>query len=179
MTSSSSIIPGMRFGKLVTQVVDRTRKGKLRWRCQCDCGAETIVQANHLKSGASKSCGCLARETTRARNLGRGPTVGLRFERLVVEREVEGLRCRDGKVVRRWECRCDCGRTVKLTTGQLSTGHTKSCGCLKREGSTRNKTYLEVGTRFGRLVVEGKAASVGKAKMRRGQWRCRCDCGEI
>jgi hypothetical protein len=103
----------------------------------------------------------------------------MRFERLVIEREVESRRQRDGKLHRRWECRCDCGRTVRVTTGQLSTGHTKSCGCLKREGSVRNRTYLEIGTRFGRLVVEGRAVSVGTGRVRRGRWRCRCDCGEV
>lgn len=29
-----------------------------------------------------------------------------------------------------WECRCDCGNTVKVTSGNLTT--TKSCGCMPR-----------------------------------------------
>ncbi len=27
------------------------------WRCLCDCGNETIVTSNHLKSEHTKSCG--------------------------------------------------------------------------------------------------------------------------
>ena len=29
------------------------------WVCKCDCGNETIVQSNHLRSGHTQSCGCL------------------------------------------------------------------------------------------------------------------------
>lgn len=32
-----------------------------------------------------------------------------------------------------WECRCDCGRTVTTRTASLTTGKTKSCGCLHRD----------------------------------------------
>lgn len=28
------------------------------WRCQCDCGNETVVLACHMVSGHTKSCGC-------------------------------------------------------------------------------------------------------------------------
>lgn len=52
---------GRRFGKLVvlSYVTERTDKRKARWQCKCDCGKEHIVQGNHLKSGNTKSCGCL------------------------------------------------------------------------------------------------------------------------
>lgn len=30
-----------------------------------------------------------------------------------------------------WECKCDCGNTVLVNTGNLVSGSTKSCGCLK------------------------------------------------
>ena len=32
-----------------------------------------------------------------------------------------------------WECVCACSRRVKLTSNQLCTGHTRSCGCLIKE----------------------------------------------
>lgn len=32
-----------------------------------------------------------------------------------------------------WKCLCDCGKVIILPTGSLSTGNTKSCGCLKRD----------------------------------------------
>jgi hypothetical protein len=32
------------------------------WKCKCDCGNITIVDATHLKDGHTKSCNCLNRE---------------------------------------------------------------------------------------------------------------------
>ena len=60
---------------------------------------------------------------------------GQTLNRLVVIRE-HG-RSKSGKVL--WLCRClgvqgdDCGKEVVATTSALRKGHTKSCGCLKRE----------------------------------------------
>jgi hypothetical protein len=32
-----------------------------------------------------------------------------------------------------WECKCDCGNTKVVVGDNLSSGRSKSCGCLKRE----------------------------------------------
>ncbi len=32
-----------------------------------------------------------------------------------------------------WECLCECGNTTKATSWDLRSGHTKSCGCLRKE----------------------------------------------
>lgn len=34
---------------------------------------------------------------------------------------------------RRWLCQCDCGVSKTIRSGDLTTGRTKSCGCLNRE----------------------------------------------
>lgn len=34
-----------------------------------------------------------------------------------------------------WECTCQCGEKVKVATVSLTSGNTKSCGCLDREKS--------------------------------------------
>lgn len=41
-----------------------------------------------------------------------------------------------GKIARRrafWLCRCDCGATASVLAAYLTTGGTKSCGCLRRQ----------------------------------------------
>ena len=45
-------------------------KGQRRkqWICRCECGTETTVTAKHLKSGNTKSCGCLQRESVIKKN---------------------------------------------------------------------------------------------------------------
>jgi hypothetical protein len=60
--------------------------------------------------------------------------VGDRFNRLtIVERVPRPANSKRQAVY--WECRCDCGNTVALYSHLLTSGHTKSCGCLYREGS--------------------------------------------
>lgn len=34
-----------------------------QWLCKCDCGNFVVVKTAHLRSGHTKSCGCLANET--------------------------------------------------------------------------------------------------------------------
>lgn len=36
-------------------------------------------------------------------------------------------------------CRCECGSTVDVDNWALKTGHTKSCGCLKKESFNETK----------------------------------------
>jgi len=55
--------PGDRFGKLVTIRKDETNTTKtIKWICRCDCGNEKIVDGYALRSGKSRSCGCLRAE---------------------------------------------------------------------------------------------------------------------
>lgn len=54
---------GKRFGRLL--VIGRTplyRKKKAHVQCQCDCGAEVIVDVCNLREGHTLSCGCLRNE---------------------------------------------------------------------------------------------------------------------
>jgi len=56
-------ITHQRFGRLVAVEY----LGLSRWRCLCACGGERIVTGNVLRSGKSKSCGCLRIEMGKAR----------------------------------------------------------------------------------------------------------------
>lgn len=50
---------GKRFGRLtVTTLFGLDRFKRRMWKCQCDCGAISIVQAGNLRSGNTVSCGC-------------------------------------------------------------------------------------------------------------------------
>lgn len=50
---------GGRYGRLTVLHEVERRNGRRLYRCQCDCGAETIVMGGNLKQGHVKSCGCL------------------------------------------------------------------------------------------------------------------------
>lgn len=57
-------LTGQRFGRLVAvEATEKRSSGSIVWKCLCDCGKECFVQSCHLKSGATKSCGCLVLET--------------------------------------------------------------------------------------------------------------------
>lgn len=64
-------ITGQRFGRLVVLgQAPAGPNGRTRWRCSCDCGAEVVVgSAYHLKSGNTRSCGCLHKDSARERHL--------------------------------------------------------------------------------------------------------------
>lgn len=59
-------ITGQRFGRLV--VLERLPARRVEsgtviwWRCLCDCGASWDVIGASLRTGKTKSCGCLRRE---------------------------------------------------------------------------------------------------------------------
>ncbi|HWA98544.1 MAG TPA: hypothetical protein VG713_08625 [Pirellulales bacterium] len=50
--------PEVKFGRLTR--VEVLPGG--RWRCLCTCGREKVIRREHLRSGRTKSCGCLRAE---------------------------------------------------------------------------------------------------------------------
>ncbi len=45
--------------------------GNVYWQCRCDCGTRKRVRRDHVRRGATQSCGCLASEVHAARMAGR------------------------------------------------------------------------------------------------------------
>ncbi|MBR2594034.1 MAG: hypothetical protein IKD83_05350 [Firmicutes bacterium] len=74
-----------------------------------------------------------------------------------------------------WECRCDCGKHVQVSTKNLTKGIVKSCGCQRSH--QKQSTNRIKGKRFGRLI----ALTATKKRSYKGSiiWQCKCDCGNI
>lgn len=53
-------LAGKNFGKLTVLCREPKQHKNAWWRCRCDCGKETVVVGAALRSGKTKSCGCLA-----------------------------------------------------------------------------------------------------------------------
>lgn len=68
------------------------------------------------------------------------------------------------------ECKCDCGNKHIVRTDSLTSGSSKSCGCLRRE----SKYEVKKGEKYGKLTV------VSEQFIRKGKMsvRCECECGE-
>lgn len=64
-------LTGQRFGRLRVVRSEKTEKG-LRWLCLCDCGNTPLVASGGMRTGRTRSCGCLHIEATRARRLRHG-----------------------------------------------------------------------------------------------------------
>lgn len=92
-----------------------------------------------------------------------------KFGRLFVVRYAGG-----GK----WECLCDCEKTVYVDSNSLTSGNTKSCGCLNNDlihHKRRNSKDL-THKRYGYLEVLEYVDSNNNGTM----WRCKChNCGSI
>lgn len=66
-------LTGQRFGRLV--VVERAgsdRQKRATWKCQCDCGRETVATSSYLLNGDIRSCGCAKSERMIERNTKHG-----------------------------------------------------------------------------------------------------------
>ena len=124
-------LTGQRFGRLT--VAARAENGphkKTRWRCRCDCGAEVVVGTLLLRSGRTRSCGCLDRERSAAQMAARrkerpqeGPTAAAAV--------VQTLACRlCGEVFvgsyRRAYCSEECRR--RMSSVQRRTYRNRSGG---------------------------------------------------
>lgn len=97
------------------------------WECMCVCGQVTTTSTHALRSGQTKSCGCLQRE--KAQNTGAAnfnDIANRKFGRLTAIRRIESA-----SSVRQamWLCVCDCGKKKKVMSGKLLGGYVISCGC--------------------------------------------------
>lgn len=126
-------LTGKRFGKLT--VLEHC--GSIFWKCKCDCGNIKIIRGQSLREGKTISCGCKKRKDL----------VGKRFGRLVVIKRL-------GFINRQtyYECKCDCGNIVKVTSSNLTKGNSTSCGCYAKElASQRQSIHKMSNTRLYKI----------------------------
>jgi hypothetical protein len=67
--------------------------------------------------------------------------IGKRFNRLIILKFF-GRDCDRGSLV---TCLCDCGKLKTIRLRSVTTGHTKSCGCFKKEQDAILKRNLRHG----------------------------------
>lgn len=181
-------LTGMRFGKLKVLEASynnsKTMKdGKLRWKCQCDCGNISYTLPYLLTSGAAKSCGCGIGDNFRGKSCAKDLT-GQKFGRLTVLKRAENIQHKEKSMAAQWECRCDCGKTVIRKSVALLKGYSKSCGCL-REEIGNNPFEFEVGqevnTKYGKFVIEEKFREEREnVRIKDKKYVCKClNCGEM
>ncbi len=98
------------------------KKNKARrttWICNCVCGKVVDVSTVVLTTGLKTSCGCKTKPKYNFIDL-----TGKTFGALTVLSRLEE-RTKDRGVL--WECKCSCGKMVKIPSNSLTSGNTKTC----------------------------------------------------
>lgn len=72
-----------------------------------------------------------------------------------------------------WRCDCSCGGSKEVPAHRLTTGKTRSCGCMVKEIRERSNI---AGQRYGLLVALEYHHTDEKHKP---HWLFQCDCGNI
>lgn len=155
-------LTGQVFGKLTALRREGSDKRKQAlWVCQCICGRHHKVAAKELRSGNTKSCGACWTDLT-----------GRTFGRLTVSEHAGFINGRH-----HWLCNCICGSQTTVKNGDLLSGSTASCGCLRREANSAvGKLSVKdlTGQKFGNLTVQSRC---GSDKHNTATWNCLCSCG--
>lgn len=132
-------LTGNKYNMLTVIEFAEKRGNESYWLCRCDCGNEKIACGSKLKSGNTKSCGCLRiidtkkRIRARAKEENRISLVGKRFGNLaVIKNKYPDV------ISKQWICQCDCGKIIELSENDLLKNGYKSCGCKKIENAKKS-----------------------------------------
>lgn len=137
---------GQRFGRLLVLRLAAPKQSGSKfvtsWECRCDCGVIKDVIASCLKSGMTKSCGCVRVDLGRASLI---DLTGQRFGKVQVVSRAATRTTRGGQPRTYWLCRCDCGTEKDIASSALRHDLSKSCGCvawdvIRKHGESRGKS---------------------------------------
>ena len=113
-------IKGQVFGELT--VLEKTEKrdnNAVVWKCKCSCGNIVEWDVNRLQQTKYPNCGC------------QKSLIGKTFGKLVVVKKVKKTTKNRSQY---WLCKCECGGTTTLSTGDLRSGRVVGCGCSNSIG---------------------------------------------
>lgn len=155
-------------GKKYNHLTIIAELGKGYVKAKCDCG--NIIKAtksNIIYSQQKKCCSknCPYKEKKYNR-INIENIIGKKYNHLTILDEFTEKNSKRKKFYK-VHCRCDCGNIIEAEKYNVLSGHTKSCGCLKK----KQKPILNniTGKKINRLTV---LKELGGNKI-----LCRCDCG--
>ena len=156
-------LTGEVFGRLTVLEMTSERKNRqVVWKCKCDCGNITNVVGQALRTGHTKSCGCLNYEKKDLDSL-----IGQKFGKLTVLKRSDYSF--NNKVY--WTCECECGKRLDVNGTDLRNKNIDSCSNCK----TYHYHFNDLtGIRCGLLTA---IKSIGKDNSGHHLWECKCDCG--
>ncbi|EMQ1359360.1 hypothetical protein KWL52_006800 [Clostridioides difficile] len=138
--------------------------------CKCgNCSNEKWIRADSLKR--IKACGCMKINTQFKPN----DLTNKKFGRLTAIKSTN-KKAKSGHYI--WICKCDCGNEIEVIESSLTTGKTRSCGCLQKEAMRKNirlasRVNIEkniVDNTNLALLKKTEACSNSKTKVRGVSW---------
>ena len=154
---------------LIEEFAEKTKTG---WKglYQCSCGNQKLIRNRDVRSGKTKSCGCLRKK--KLSELYSADLTCQIFGYWKVLYRVEG-KTGHGSI---WHCQCtNCGNEKDIQYSNLVFGKSQSCGCLRKQLFSDDLTDQ----RFGKLVA--KEILYNHPQLSPSEhsavWRCECDCG--
>lgn len=125
-------ISSQRFECLVAVSPTNERVSRsLVWKCQCDCGQVIKTSQRNLVRKYKTNCGCKKQEKYNI--------TGKKYHFLTVIKRIPDQTSYTSRD--KWLCRCDCQKIRKVAYFNLVNGHTKSCGCFKK--NNKRATFVE------------------------------------
>lgn len=137
-------LTGQKFNRLTAIAPTNLRQGsQIVWEWLCDCGKTHYAGGTSVKTGNTKSCGCLNIQRIVERNQAAALPLQAKYGMLT---PIENLGLRKRPTGNRrtiYKCKCDCGNIVEVLENSLKSGTTTSCGCLVSKGESKIRACLE------------------------------------
>lgn len=175
-------LTGSVFGRLTALEISGRRCGQLKWKCICECGSTTEVFGAALRSGHTRSCGCLNDEILANRARTHGKSRSGEFQKEYTAWCSMKTRCKSSRkdyggrgirVCDRWknsfeDFLSDVGPAPSAehsidrfpnNDGNYEPGNVRWAKVLEQNNNTRKNVFLEYGGE--RLSVSRWAAKLG------------------
>lgn len=135
-------LTGQKFGMLTAlyPLSKTTKTGEyVKWHCLCDCGKYHDVSSKCLVHGNTTSCGCQGSYKD---------LTGQKFGMLTALQDT-GRRNKHRRAI--WKCKCDCGKIIEVSSQNLLSFGTMSCGCLS---SSEGENIIENILKNNNIIYE-------------------------
>ena len=153
---------GNKYGSLTVLYKTKDKNNRTAWMCKCDCGNTKIARGSDLRSGRITTCGKGCPYKAERSKIYKDET-GNRYGKLVVLYR-NGTNSSNKPV---WHCKCDCGNETDVVGGDLRSGRTMSCGCLKSANEEKIQKILnEMNLSFKREYSFSDLCGIGNKPLR-------------
>lgn len=129
-------LTGKIFNYLIVLNLYGKNSNHLIWNCKCVCGKEIQVSADHLRSGHTKSCGCMTNKI-----ISESKIIDYSNQKIGKLLILDKVGIKNHSMY--WKCKCDCGNYCVVSSKYLSQSKFPSCGCNKSIGESIIKNILD------------------------------------